>query len=757
MKGLPMRLVCVLLLALWAWSPRAVAQPCPAQWLPGAGANGLNGDVLASALLPNGDLIVGGRFSVAGDVKASNIARLDHATGRWVAMGAGTNDEVWALAALPDGSVVAGGRFTEAGGAAASQLARWDGSSWTAFSPAPNLAVRALAVLPGGDLVVGGDFLSVGPTQVNHIARWNEGAGWSALGTGVSVSGAVRCLAVKPDGGVVVGGSFSSAGGVSASNIAQWSAQAGWSALGLGTLGTPGTVHALQVTPNGEVLAGGDFDRAGGNWVGALAKWDGSVWSKVGDGSLGEVRALAVLPLGELIASGSLGPARVARLVGNTWEPLSVGGTISAKTLLALPDGGFVAGGSGTFLTGSQEIGIGAARWDGAAWESLGSAGWEPMFEAFEVLADGTLVGLESGVPVPRLAVWEGAAWRALGGGFSGFVLAVTRLENGQIVAGGAFTSAGGVPANGVARWDGTAWIAMGGGFSAIVSDFANLPSGGLVAAGSRLGGVWGNHVAVWNGVDWSPLGGGVDNDTRALALLPNGDLVAAGFFANAGGVPASRIARWNGSAWLSLGTGLNTPTGTSYVMDLAILPGGDLVATGSFTHAGGAPSPGIARWDGSSWHPLGAGLAPIGPQRGEALAVLPSGELAVGGWFSSAGGVAARNIALWNGSTWSALGAGVDNRVTKVTSVPGGLAVHGVFGVAGEQVSVAFARWWRGNADFDGDGDTATDADIEAFFACLAGNCCAMCGTADFDGDGDTATDADIEAFFRVLAGGAC
>jgi hypothetical protein len=58
---------------------------------------------------------------------------------------------------------------------------------------------------------------------------------------------------------------------------------------------------------------------------------------------------------------------------------------------------------------------------------------------------------------------------------------------------------------------------------------------------------------------------------------------------------------------------------------------------------------------------------------------------------------------------------------------------------------------------DFDGDGDNSTDADIEAFFNCLAGNCCATCASADFNGDGDSATDADIEAFFRVLAGGAC
>ena len=61
--------------------------------------------------------------------------------------------------------------------------------------------------------------------------------------------------------------------------------------------------------------------------------------------------------------------------------------------------------------------------------------------------------------------------------------------------------------------------------------------------------------------------------------------------------------------------------------------------------------------------------------------------------------------------------------------------------------------------SDYDGDGDSATDADIEAFFACLAGNCCATCWHlgADIDADGDSATDADIEAFFRILAGNAC
>jgi hypothetical protein len=63
------------------------------------------------------------------------------------------------------------------------------------------------------------------------------------------------------------------------------------------------------------------------------------------------------------------------------------------------------------------------------------------------------------------------------------------------------------------------------------------------------------------------------------------------------------------------------------------------------------------------------------------------------------------------------------------------------------------------GSADFNCDGDVGTDADIEAFFACIAGTCPAPpCpNNADFNADGDIGTDADIESFFRVLGGGPC
>jgi hypothetical protein len=93
-------------------------------------------------------------------------------------------------------------------------------------------------------------------------------------------------------------------------------------------------------------------------------------------------------------------------------------------------------------------------------------------------------------------------------------------------------------------------------------------------------------------------------------------------------------------------------------------------------------------------------------------------------------------------------------------TTAPAGGRFH-VRALSGSDIPVGADLYTGGaicgSSDFNGDGDFGTDADIEAFFACLAGNCCATCGSADFNGDGDYGTDADIEAFFRVLAGGTC
>ena len=73
------------------------------------------------------------------------------------------------------------------------------------------------------------------------------------------------------------------------------------------------------------------------------------------------------------------------------------------------------------------------------------------------------------------------------------------------------------------------------------------------------------------------------------------------------------------------------------------------LYAGGSFLGAGGVTVNRIARWNGSSWSALGSGVNANGIR---ALGALGSSLYAVGD-FSTAGGAPATRIARWDGSSW--------------------------------------------------------------------------------------------------------
>ena len=127
--------------------------------------------------------------------------------------------------------------------------------------------------------------------------------------------------------------------------------------------------------------------------------------------------------------------------------------------------------------------------------------------------------------------------------------------------------------------------------------------------------------------------------------------------------MPANYIAKWDGSAWSALGSGMGGQS-IGWVNALAV-SGTNLYAGGSFTTAGGVPANYIAKWDGSAWSALGSGISgPNGLGGVNALAVSGT-NLYAGGWFTTAGGVPATNIAKWDGSAWSALGSGMGSDPT--------------------------------------------------------------------------------------------
>ena len=192
-------------------------------------------------------------------------------------------------------------------------------------------------------------------------------------------------------------------------------------------------------------------------------------------------------------------------------------------------------------------------------------------------------------------------------------------------------------------------------------------------------------------GLDWQPgaPAAGVKGLVWAALSASNGDLIVGGQFVVADASVTNRIARWNGTTWSPLGAGIDDGT----VSALAQLQNGDLIAGGQFTGAGGQPAGGLARWNGSAWSQLGA----LGASGGaSALIVMPNGDLIVAGSFTAVSGVAANNIARWDGSSWSALGTGLPSGAIHALALEpsGDLIAGGVVPSVGGMPANGLARW---------------------------------------------------------------
>ena len=189
---------------------------------------------------------------------------------------------------------------------------------------------------------------------------------------------------------------------------------------------------------------------------------------------------------------------------------------------------------------------------------------------------------------------------------------------------------------------------------------------------------------------DWLPGPGarGPYGTVPAILELPNGDLVAGGQFAIADSAFINNIARWDGTTWQPLGSGIWGYSSNVYA--LAMLPNGDLVAGGLFSSAGGQAVNNIARWDGSSWTPLGPGL----DGTVFALLVLPNGDLVVGGWFHNAGATTTHSVARWDGVSWSPLGNGFPSfDVRALARMPNGDIIAGGYILQGSTY-YGLQRW---------------------------------------------------------------
>lgn len=323
---------------------------------------------------------------------------------------------------------------------------------------------------------------------------------------------------------------------------------------------------------------------------------------------------------------------------------------------------------------------------------------------------NGKLIDLGSfNNPCNRVAAWNGTAWECLGGGV-GIVARAGTVWNGNLVVVGDFWNVQQpcTNCNGVAMWDGTQWTNIGAGFNNDVL-CVTVWNGDLVVAGdfTQSNGVACSRIAKWNGSTWEQIGpsNAFNNDIRAITEF-EGELWIGGDFTNVGGCTAcDRLVKWSGSAWVGGDSGVDIQGGVdNTVRVLYVNPyDGKLYMGGHFIDLNldgvvNTDCKGVAVYDGSVWAPLGTGVNDYVRAIHEY-----NGNIVVGGYFTTAGGISANRIAKWNpvAQTWSAMGlgfngAGIDEYVKAATVWNGIFFAGGAYTIAENNPMDFIAQWYE-------------------------------------------------------------
>lgn len=317
----------------------------------------------------------------------------------------------------------------------------------------------------------------------------------------------------------------------------------------------------------------------------------------------------------------------IQRSPTGTWSALGTGTNAGGlvRTVLYASDGSLYAGGLYTLMGGVANT-VSIARYVNGAWTALGTGaalGTE-VREIVEgpdgsIYAVGTFTSMGGVANTSKYAKWNGSAWVSIGTAPNSDVSAAVFGLDGNLYVGGNFTTINGVAANYVAKFDGATWSALGAGPGANCTSLAVGLDGSIYAAGS--------YIKKWDGSSWTDIEGTAAN-VQEVSVGPNGTVYGGGNYSSIGGITTTSIARYNGTGWAAMGAGL-TPAGTIRRVATDPLTGQVFVGGQSFTASGvvSFPNP-VARWNGVAW--TIAGISFPGT-RADAVAFSSNGTLTLG------------------------------------------------------------------------------------------------------------------------------
>ncbi len=285
---------------------------------------GVNNSVRSTLIQTDGRILIGGLFTNVDNVNFSYIARLnyDGSLDNTFNPGGGADNPVYAIAETFDTNgnrkVVIGGSFVTVDGnpySAFAQLNNDGGVDTTFNTTGANGTVYAIQVystndvLNGGKILIGGDFTTVNGVPRNHIARLNADGSLDALfNPGAGPDGSVRAIAIQVDGNILIGGLFANIAGNPMNHIARLTPTGSVDPIFAPGVGANDAVTCIAVQEDQKIVLGGDFTQASGVTRNRLTRLnpDGSVDPGInfGLGANNFVAALVIQPDDKIVIGG---------------------------------------------------------------------------------------------------------------------------------------------------------------------------------------------------------------------------------------------------------------------------------------------------------------------------------------------------------------------------------------------------------------------------------------------------------------------
>jgi uncharacterized delta-60 repeat protein len=316
----------ILLLLAFVLAPFVLMAQSPASldanFNPGSGANDL---VHASAVQPDGKILIGGWFTSYNGIGRNYIARLnadgslDTGFDPGSGIAGGFFNRVYSIVLQPNGKIIIAGSFTNYNGIARRGIARvnTDGSLDTSFDPGTgaNSDVFSAIIQPDGKIIIAGSFFYYNGIAQNSIARLNPDGSLDTSfnpGTGVNLSwgiGAIAAAALNVNGKIIIAGDFNSYNGTVRNRIAILNSDGTLDTTFNPGAGADSLISAVKVQPDGKILIGGWFTSYNGTARNGIARLNinGSLDTAFdpGAGTNNSVFALALQPDGKIIIGGA--------------------------------------------------------------------------------------------------------------------------------------------------------------------------------------------------------------------------------------------------------------------------------------------------------------------------------------------------------------------------------------------------------------------------------------------------------------------